>query len=101
MAKVAQFRIVNTEGPATIAVRKVGREYHYTALEFDILGIGRTKQDALAEVQELVEEYVYSVIEELGKGYKVAYFNPSGERDWNQADELRRYEVTLIVCDPN
>ncbi len=91
MAKAAQLRTVAAEGPVTVAVHKMGREYHCTALEFDILGTGRTKQDALAQVQELVEEYIAGVIEELGKGNKVAFFNPSGERDWNQADELRRW----------
>ena len=46
--------------------------------------------------KELVKEYITGVIEELGKGNKVAFFNPSGERDWNQADDLHpcRYRTS-------
>lgn len=99
MAKVAQLRTLTAEGPVTVAVRKFGREYHCTALEFDILGTGKTKQEALVQVQELIEDYITSVIEELAKGHRVAFFNPSVEKDWNQADELRFFDVTLIVRD--
>ena len=83
--------LVVLQGYLTVAHRRRGREFCCTALQFDLVGFGRTKREAFDELRLLVEEYVENVIKAPGP---VRFFNPSEADDWN-AGQLEDFYVAL------
>ena len=93
MSKLRQMVI---KWPISVVCRKMGARWGATALEFDIVGTGKTKEAALEGMRELFEDYLSSVVEELRAGNEVAFFNPSDAEDWNR-DSIERYELLCRV----
>ncbi len=85
---------VKLQGNLTVGFRQVAGLWHANALQFDIIGTGHTKDSALQQLKELLSEYLASVITELKKGHKVAFFNPADSAEWNKA----RYLEEFVVC---
>jgi hypothetical protein len=87
------FEIVTLEGPVRVAYRKRGREWYATALEFDIVGVGSTKAQALRELQELFRDYVSEFLATPGMTH---FFNPSPAEDWETKNQ-EHFRVAFVV----
>ncbi len=83
------------QGDVTVAYRKEGSEWFATALEFDLLGYGRTRKAAFKLLQELIAEYMLEVAHLVSEGKRVAFFNPSETAEWNNWRFLERYHVAF------
>jgi hypothetical protein len=83
-------------GPVTVAYRKKNRKWYATALEFDLVGIGRTREGAFEILQEMVNEYLTDCV----KAEKVVDFIfPSEPDEWNIEDK-DFFSVTAIISQP-
>lgn len=89
--RTAELDIQTVDGTVTVAYKKHGREWHATALQFDLVGTGRTREAALREPQELFESYLSAVLETKGR---VRFYNPSDAQDWDAKDK----EYFRVVC---
>jgi hypothetical protein len=92
MRKVFNVTISVLKTPVTAAYRKEGGRWLCTALEFDLVGIGQTRAEASAEMQQLVDAYLKHAIERPGR---VKLQNPS-ESEEHTGDE-QRYLVAIVV----
>lgn len=81
------------DGPITVAFKKDGPYCLATALEFDIVGTGKTRTEALNQLQELVSVYLFEVLTTTGKR---SLYNPSEQIEW-EAEDKARYTVQMIV----
>ena len=78
------IRIVTLKGQVTVTYREEGAEVYATALQFDLVGIGKTRKAALKELQEIFSEYAEEVLNTRGK---VRFFNPSDPEEWENPDK--------------
>jgi len=78
-----QVGVIVLEGPVTVASRRAKGMYHCRALQFDLVGVGRTKREAFAELRLLVEDYLGEVVSSTEP---VRFFNPSSSDEWNVRD---------------
>lgn len=85
---------VKLRGPVTLAFTKSDDDtYLCNALQFDIVGTGRTEKEAEAQVRDLVTGYLRHVLSLIAAGKKVRFFNPADEAEWNNAYWLQNYDV--------
>jgi len=60
------------------------------------MGSGPNRENALAELQALLEDYLETVAEVTEEGGHARLFNPSAESDWNRPDaQFEDYAVTV------
>ena len=85
--------MVTLHGPITVAYRRASRMWHCTALQFDIVGVGKTKGEAFAEMRDLLRDYLEEVLATDGP---VRFFNPAESGEWNVRDQ-EYYNVALLV----
>ncbi|HOE95269.1 MAG TPA: hypothetical protein PK847_01665 [Candidatus Sumerlaeota bacterium] len=71
---------VAPEAPITVSCRLIEGDWHCTALQFDILGVGNTREAAFAQLRELVEAYLRHA---LASKHEVKLFNPAHREEWN------------------
>jgi len=83
-------------GPVTVAYRKAGKRWYCTALEFDLLGIGDSRDKAFAELRSVVNTYLFDVLRAKGP---VRFFNPSDAREWTCKNK-KRFSVVAIMARP-
>jgi predicted RNase H-like HicB family nuclease len=81
------------DGPITVVFQHDGPYWIATALEFDIIGTGKTRQESLSQLQELVSLYLFEVIQEPDKHN---IFNPSESELWALADKVK-YNVLISL----
>ncbi|MEK7794387.1 MAG: hypothetical protein AAB353_07650 [Candidatus Hydrogenedentota bacterium] len=81
-------------GPVFVSSKPLNDEWHCTALNFDILGIGSTKEEAFERMKELLEVYLEDVAIELNNGNQVDFYNPSDSDEWNHGE----VEVYKVMC---
>jgi hypothetical protein len=81
-------------GPVTVAFCKVDREWTCTALEFDIVGIGSTRDEAFDEMRGLVHSYLVDVIQEPGP---VELLNPSDPAEYRRC-EKQEFKVAVALA---
>lgn len=81
------------EGLVTVAFKKVGRKWHCTALQFDLVGIGKNRAEALEELKGVVNAYLCSILKSKGK---VRFFNPSDADEW-ECEDKREFSVTVAM----
>lgn len=91
-------RSIALQGNLTVGYHREGREWFATALQFDIMGYGRTKAKAFQLMQELVSEYLQEMARLIAEGEKVRFFNPSSAEDWDRMVELEEYHVRLTMA---
>ena len=77
-------QIVTLKGPITVTYREEGTEVYARALQFDLVGIGKNRRDALKELQEIFDDYAEEVLNTKGK---VRFFNPSDSEEWENPDK--------------
>ena len=75
---------ITLKGPVTVTYRQEGAEVYARALEFDLVGIGKTRKSALKELQEIFADYAEEVLNTKGK---VRFFNPSDSEEWENPDK--------------
>lgn len=97
MARQVKVRTVRAKGNVTVAYRRIAKEWYANALQFDIVGTGRTKEDALDELKELIQDYVVEMVSDLGKGLSIAFFNPADPDEWNKARYIEEFEVEFTI----
>ena len=88
-----QLRILALEGPVSVAYRKEGGLYHAIALQFDLVGTGRTKDAAFEALQAVFDTHMRSIVRQRGA---VQFLNPSPQEDWNLSDR-EEYQVSVLV----
>ena len=93
MKKPCDVTISVMKGPMTAAYHKEENRWFCTALEFDIVGIGSTRKEALSEMQELVNAYLHHIINQRGR---VALMNQS---DMKATDDTEHYFVAIAVAE--
>lgn len=97
MSKKKQLKTIKLiQGSVNISHRKSGKRWYSTALEFDIVGTGNSRKESFAQLQELISEYVFAIIDELNSGARVQFFNPSDAEEWNRG-QREQFEVTFIL----
>lgn len=89
--------VITLEGPVTVAFSKAQNLHICNALEFDIVGTGDTADQALAQVKELVEDYIETVVTLTANGKKVNFYNPAIQEMWNKSKEKKRFYVQFII----
>lgn len=85
--------IIKMKGQITVAYRREGTKILSTALQFDLVGIGRTKQEAFKELRKIVKSYLLEVIK---SDTPVEFFNPSDHKEWNARD-IEYYDVEVKI----
>ena len=90
-------KIVTLQGKTTIAYRQTEGEWYATALEFDIMGYGKTKAEARHLLHELLEIYLQDIAQLLSEGKRVKFFNPSEDDEWNEASEIETCRIQLTL----
>ena len=74
--------------------RRERGEWMCTALEFDIVGTGKTKQEAFDELRALVETYLLEVMD---TDAPVEFYNPADAEEWECKDR-KSYRVAVIMA---
>ena len=98
MGTAPEIEIITMEGPVTVAHREVEGEWHATALEFDILGTGATRDAAFNELRGLVNDYLCEIINTPGR---VRLENPAEGREWAVPDKEFYHLVAAVVRPPH
>ncbi len=96
MANAVEFEVTTLQGPITVVYRKSGRDCLCTILEFDLVGIGRTRKEAFKEAHAVLVTYIEACLKAPGK---VHFFNPSDACDWNLKNK-EQYFVRFITARP-
>lgn len=86
--------IKTLKGPISVTYKKDGAEIHARALQFDLIGVGRTRARALKELQEIFADYAEEVLNTRGK---VRFFNPSNPDEWENPDKELFNVVFVLV----
>ncbi len=81
-----------------VSFRIVDDEWHCRALQFDILGIGTTRNAAFEQLRELVEVYFEDIASELRDGHAVAIYQPADAHEWNE-NEIEFYTAVCELTD--
>jgi hypothetical protein len=89
----SQIVIRALEGPVTVASKKSGRKWHCTALQFDLVGIGKSRGEALEELKGVVNAYLCELLKAKGK---VRVFNPSDAAEW-ECEDKREFTVSVAI----
>jgi len=96
MKKPLRIQIRTLKGPINVTYREQDGKVYARALEFDLIGIGENRSESLRELQDIVGEYVYEVLNTKGK---VRFFNPSIPEEWENTDK-EPYLVTFVIAVP-
>jgi len=81
------------KGPITVAYKKENGKWICTALEFDLCGVGDTREEAFELMRGCVNLYLKEIMDTEGR---VQFFNPSEREEWAVPDkELWRVVVAL------
>ena len=94
-----EVSLTTRKGQLDVAYRRRKGEWHAIALQFDIVGIGRTQGAALRQMKELVEEYILDIANRDIDTKRVQFFNPSSVEEWN-LPKRESFLVTLILAKP-
>ena len=85
--------IIRLEGPMRIAFKTEDKKVYARALEFDLVGIGGSRDAARSELQSLFRIYLLSCLSKPGK---VQFLFPSDPDEWNNPD-IEAYEVVVKI----
>jgi len=86
-----RIQLVTLRGSIAITYRECGGETIARALQFDLVGIGATREKAFRELQDIFADYAEAVLEAKGN---VRFFNPSPAEEWENPDK-QFYNVTF------
>lgn len=82
------------QGPFNVAFRKdkQSKEWHALALEFNLLGTGPTKNEALEDLQSIFFSYLCAVLDTRGR---VQFHCPADPEDYDNAEEFAGFNVVV------
>lgn len=92
MARTA-LQIITLQGLVTVAYHQEGGEWIATALEFDLVGTGKTRDGAFNQLRELVSDYLLAYITSAGR---TQFKNPADGQEWMVPDK-ERYKAVFVV----
>ena len=84
---------VELNGELTVSFRVRAGKVQCTALQFDIVGMGDTKAEALQEMTKLLTYYFEEII---SSDEPVRFYNPSDTSEWNIKDQ-QHYILSIIM----
>ena len=90
------IQVQTLEGSVSVAYKKAGKEWHAIALQFDIVGTGKTRGEAFREMQGLFETYLSEVLKATAP---VRFYNPSDQADWEIQDKVD-FHVVVVSARP-
>jgi hypothetical protein len=90
-ANLIAIRALNS--PVTLAHKKIGKKWHCTALQFDLVGIGKSRSEAMHELKGILNTYLCEIIKTTGP---VRVFNPSDAEEW-ECEDKQEYNVTIAI----
>jgi hypothetical protein len=83
------------QGNVSVGYYQEGGRWFALARQFDLLGSGATREEALNQLRELVQDYVEA---SLTWGME-RFLNPAPDDEWERASRYRQeYSVTLIFA---
>lgn len=71
-------------GPVSVAYKRHGRGWMAMALQFSLIGLGKTREKAFEELKGVLLTYLETVLEAKGP---VRFFNPAEDEDWDTSDQ--------------
>jgi hypothetical protein len=94
-SKVTENTVVRKlEGPVTVAFSQLADEWYATALEFDLVGTGASREAALRQLKAVVKTHFETLLTTPGK---VRFFNPSDADEWNIEDK-EYFTMTITIA---
>ncbi|MCX5770188.1 MAG: hypothetical protein NTZ09_07950 [Candidatus Hydrogenedentes bacterium] len=84
-------------GQVTVTYRTEGSDVYARALEFDLVGVGKSRESALRELQEIFSDYAEEILKTKGK---VQFFNPSSPEEWENEDKQFFHVVFVLKAAP-
>jgi hypothetical protein len=88
-----QVEVLLLQGTVTVAYRRQGRIWCATALEFDLVGAGKTPEAAFEELQGVLGCYFEEILKTKGR---VRLFNPSEASEW-ESPRRELYQVAIAA----
>jgi len=95
--RAAELEVLPLDGTISVAYKKHGRDWYATALQFDLVGTGNSRAEALQELQSLFETYLGAVLDTKGR---VRFYNPSEQADWDTKDKQHFRVVCIVAAAP-
>ena len=88
--------VVVVGGPINVSFRRRRKEKDWlcTALQFDLVGIGASREEAFAELRSVVEDYLEEVLTTEGP---VRFYNLSDEQEWGNPDQ-KVFDVQAYIA---
>jgi len=80
------------KGPITVTYKREGAEVYARALQFDLIGVGKSRKSALNELREIFADYAEEALNTRGK---VRFFNPSDPDEWENPDK-ELFSVVIV-----
>ena len=93
---MTKIQVTVVKGPVTVAYRQEEGKWYAIALEFDLVGIGKTREAAFNELRDIVNDYL---IDCMAEKKPVEFFFPSEPDEWNVEDK-EWYSVTALSAQP-
>ena len=84
---------IELEERVTVAYKKEGEYFQARALEFDIVGTGKTRAKAFQDLKGLFSEYVLELLDSTGD---IDFYFPADKEEWN-THEKEVYVVTFEI----
>lgn len=75
-------------GPVVVAYRRHWRGWTAMALQFSLMGLGRTREEAFEELKRVLLTYLKTVLDAKGA---TRLFDPADAEDWETADQEQIY----------
>ena len=88
--------VTRLEGSMRIAFKTEDKLIYARALEFDLVGVGATRETARQELQDLFKTYLEAC---LAKPGKVRFLFPAEPEEWNNPD-IESYDVVIEYRSP-
>jgi hypothetical protein len=85
---MTSFQISIVGGPVVVAYRRHRLGWMAMALQFSLIGLGRTREEAFEELKGVLLTYLKMVLEAKGSA---RLFNPAEAEDWDTPDQERFY----------
>ena len=87
------IHVTTLKGQVAVTYREQGGEVYARALQFDLVGVGKSRKGALKELQAIFADYAEEVLNTKGK---VRFFNPSDPEEWENPDK-EFFSVAFIL----
>jgi len=91
--RLSQPHILVMEGPVTVEYQRKNKKWYCTALEFDLVGIGTSRQKAFNELQKVVNLYLMEAINSKGP---IDFLIPTPQTE-RKGNDVEKYQVAVQI----